>query len=137
MSGASDGAVVKMRACQRFFPALENRSIYFCAGTPSLGGATPGVTTFPVPAGGGLIGGGLGAGGIDGGAIGSALVGPVPGLPKVGPAGLLPKVGPAAGELRNCAFAGPATATNAAISMVYLMKSTSMKSPRSTQMFTL
>jgi hypothetical protein len=107
-------------------PALffreQSRSIYFCTGTLSLGGVTPGVTTFPVSAGGGLISGGLGAGGTDGGVTGGALAGPVTGLPRVGPPGRLPKVGPAAGELRDCAFAGPATATSAAASMAYLMK---------------
>ena len=87
-----------------------------------LGGVTPGVTTLPVAAGGGLTGGGLIGGGIDGGVTCSALVEPVPGLPRVGPAGRLPKVGPAAGELRNWAFAGPAAAIKAAIRMVRLIK---------------
>ena len=69
----------------------------------------------------GLIGGADGAGGA--GIAGCAMVGGVVGLLNVGPGAGVPKVGPGAGlGLRNCAFAGAATAIKAAIRTVRLIK---------------
>jgi len=82
----------------------------------------------------GLIDGADGAGGA--GIAGCAMIGGVVGLLNVGPGAGVPKVGPGAGlGLRNCAFAGPATAIKAAIRMVRLIR-ISMKSPRSTKICT-
>jgi hypothetical protein len=51
------------------------------------------------------------------------MIGGVVGLLNVGPGAGVPKVGPGAGlGLRNCAFAGPATAIKAAIRTVRLIK---------------